>query len=224
MVAQTRHGGQPTPTKLVFKEKLVTKSQTTDTYLRKLKALHHNLTQLEQDTVDTASLATVSRDVILPAILLHSDRGVKAYAACCLVDLLNLYAPEAPYEDHELVDIFKFLTVQLSRGLKSPNDTYFPQYFHVLESLSTVKSVVLICDLPNADGLITTLFRDFFALVRKELSKQIESFMADILCALIDEAPSVPSECVDYILAQFTDKNIVRRRVLLLPVTSHLST
>ncbi|KAF8907524.1 armadillo-type protein [Mucidula mucida] len=200
MVAQTRHGGQPTPTKLVFKEKLVTKSQTTDTYLRKLKALHHNLTQLEQDTVDTASLATVSRDVILPAILLHSDRGVKAYAACCLVDLLNLYAPEAPYEDHELVDIFKFLT--------SPNDTYFPQYFHVLESLSTVKSVVLICDLPNADGLITTLFRDFFALVRKELSKQIESFMADILCALIDEAPSVPSECVDYILAQFTDKNI----------------
>ncbi|KAF8999911.1 ARM repeat-containing protein [Hymenopellis radicata] len=207
MVAQTRHGGQPTPTKLVFKEKLVAKSQTTDTYLRKLKALHHNLTELEQDTVEVASLATVSRDVILPAILLHSDRGVKAYAACCLVDLLNLYAPEAPYEDHQLVDIFKFLTVQLSRGLKSPNDTYFPQYFHVLESLSTVKSVVLICDLPNADGLITTLFRDFFALVRKDLSKQIESFMADIICALIDEASNIPPEAVDILLAQFTDKS-----------------
>ena len=30
------------------------------------------------------------------------SRGVKAYAACCLADLLRIYAPDAPYTETEL--------------------------------------------------------------------------------------------------------------------------
>lgn len=30
------------------------------------------------------------------------SRGVKAYTACCLADLLRLYAPDAPYSDVQL--------------------------------------------------------------------------------------------------------------------------
>lgn len=198
------------PVKLAFREKLVGgKSQTTDTYLRKLKTLHAQLSELDQETVDVKTLDAVRRDLLHPSILLHTDRGVKAYAACCIVDILGLYAPEAPYTETQLGDIFKFVTLQLRHGLKSSSDTYYPQYFHVLESLSTVKSVVLVCDLPNADELIHTFFRDFFAFVRNDHSKQVETFMADILAAIIDEANSVPPKCMEIILAQFTGKNIV---------------
>jgi sister-chromatid-cohesion protein PDS5 len=31
-----------------------------------------------------------------------TSRGVKAYAACCLADLLRLYAPDAPFSQDEL--------------------------------------------------------------------------------------------------------------------------
>ena len=53
------------------------------------------------------------------------------------------------------------------------------------------------------------IFRDFFALVRHELSKKVELHMADILVALIDEAASLPSELMDIMMAQFLDKNAV---------------
>ncbi|KAK0480865.1 armadillo-type protein [Armillaria novae-zelandiae] len=207
MVAKTRHGGQTSPGKLAFKEKLVTKGTTTDALLKKLKNLHEELSVLDQDRVDTKSVDSVRKELILNPILHHKDRGVKAYAACCLVDILGLYAPEAPYTVAELVDIFQFIFQQLKSGLKGTEDTYYNQYFHVLESLSTVKSVVLVCDLPNADSMMTHIFTDFFIIVRRDFSKQIESFLGDILTALLDECHSLNTSVLEILMAQFMDKN-----------------
>ncbi|THH15253.1 hypothetical protein EW146_g5196 [Bondarzewia mesenterica] len=207
MVAQTRGGGQSSPRKLKFHEKLVGKGLSTDTLLKKLKALHTELADLDQELVDVQSLSSARKELIHTSILLHKDRGVKAYCACCLADLLRLYAPDAPYTQNELRDIFQFFFRQLSAGLKGPDSPYYSEYFHLLESLSTVKSVVLVCDLPNADELMTSIFRDLFALVRLDLAKKIEMFIADILVALIDECQTLPSEVLDIIMAQFMEKN-----------------
>lgn len=165
---------------------------------------------MDQELVDVASLGSIRKDLINTSVLLHRDRGVKAYAACCLADLLRLYAPDAPYTQNELRDIFQFFFKQLSSGLKGTDSAYYSEYFHLLKSLSTVKSVVLVCDLPNGDELMVDIFRDFFGLVRRDLAKKIELFMADILIALIDECQSLPSEVLETIMAQFTDKNAVR--------------
>ena len=210
MVAQTRGSGQASPQKLKFYDKLVGKGLSTDALLKKLKNLHTQLADLDQDRVDTATLATVRKELIHNTILLHKDRGVKAYAACCLADILRLFAPDAPYTHNELRDIFQFFFRQLTTGLKGSDSPYYNEYFHILESLSTVKSVVLVCDLPSSEELMVDIFRDFFALVRHDLSKKIELHMADILVALIDEATSLPSELMDIIMAQFLDKNVVR--------------
>lgn len=209
MVAQTRAGGQPSPKKLSFHEKLVGKGLGTDALLKKLKALHAELAELDQELVDVASLGTARKELISTSILLHKDRGVKAYAACCLADILRLYAPDAPYTQSELRDIFQFFFRQLTSGLKGADSAYYNEYFHLLESLSTVKSVVLVCDLPSADELMVDIFRDFFTLVRRDLAKKIEMFLADILVALIDECQTLPSEVLETIMAQFMDKDVV---------------
>ncbi|KAI0938430.1 hypothetical protein AcW1_001836 [Taiwanofungus camphoratus] len=207
MVAQTRTGGQASPRKLKFHDKLVGKGLATDALQKKLKALHAELAELDQELVDVNSLSAVRKELISTSILLHKDRGVKAYAACCLADLLRLYAPDAPYTHNELRDIFQFFFRQLTAGLKGSDSPYYNEYFHLLESLSTVKSVVLVCDLPNADELMADIFRDFFGLVRRDLAKKIELFMADILIALIDECQNLPSDVLESIMAQFMDKN-----------------
>ncbi|EIW55568.1 uncharacterized protein TRAVEDRAFT_73422 [Trametes versicolor FP-101664 SS1] len=210
MVAQTRTQGQSSPTKklkLKFRDKLVGKGLATDALQKKLKALHQELADMDQEHVDVPSLHSVRKELINPTILLHKDRGVKAYTACCLADLLRLYAPDAPYTQAELRDIFQFFFRQLTAGLKGPDSPYYNEYFHLLESLSTVKSVVLVCDLPNGDDLMVDIFRDFFGLVRRDLAKKIELFMADILIALIDECQSLPSEVLEIIMAQFMDKH-----------------
>lgn len=211
MVAQTRTAAAP-PKKLVFNDKIVGKSLATDTLLKKLKALHTELAELDQELVDVHSLGPVRTQLINTSLLLHKDRGVKAYTACCLADVLRLYAPDAPYTQNELKDIFQFFFRQLSAGLKATDAPYYNEYFHLLESLSTVKSVVLVCDLPHADELMSEIFRELFVLVRRDLAKKIELFIADILVALIDECQSLPSDVLDAIMAQFLDKNSVRHQ------------
>ncbi|KAF8189855.1 cohesin-associated protein Pds5 [Mycena galopus ATCC 62051] len=207
MVAQTRHAAVPSPKKLAFRDKLTGKGLSTDLLIKKLQLLHRELADLEQELVDVNSLGSVRKELINPSILLHKDRGVKAYAACCLADILRLTAPDAPYTQGELRDIFQFFFRQLTNGLKGSDSPYYTEFFHLLESLSTVKSVVLVCDLPNAEELMAEIFRDFFQLVRRDLAKKIEMFLSDILVALIDECQMLPAEVLDTIMAQFMDKN-----------------
>ncbi|KAF8223437.1 cohesin-associated protein Pds5 [Tricholoma matsutake] len=207
MAPQTRHSAQdPLKQKLKFHERLL-KSSATDALLKKLKSLHTELASLDQEVVDVSSLGTVRKELINTSILLHKDRGVKAYAACCLADILRLYAPDAPYTQSELRDIFQFFFRQLSTGLKGTDSAYYNEYFHLLESLSTVKSVVLVCDLPTAEELMVEIFRDFFSIIKRDLAKKIEMFMVDILVALIDECQVLPTEVLETILSQFMDKN-----------------
>jgi sister-chromatid-cohesion protein PDS5 len=128
---------------------------------------------------------------------------VKAYAACCLADILRLTAPDAPYTQDELRDIFQFFFRQLTNGLKASDSPYYTEYFH----LGDRQQLVLVCDLPNADELMIEIFRDFFQLVRRDLAKKFEMFLCDILVALIDECQAPPSDVLDTIVAQFMDKN-----------------
>ncbi|KAG6833054.1 hypothetical protein H0H87_012065 [Tephrocybe sp. NHM501043] len=214
MVAQTRHAAQPSPKKkLIFHERLAGKGLSTDALLKKMKALHTELAALDQELVDVGSLSSARKELVNTSILLHKDSGVKAYAACCLADILRLYAPDAPYTQAELRDIFQFFFRQLINGLKGADATYYNEYFHLLESLSTVKSVVLVCDLPNAEELMSEIFRDFFNLVKRDLPKKVELFMADILISLVDEAQVLPTEALEVILGQFTENNTVRDSV-----------
>src|ERR1700722_8082903 len=208
MVTQTRGGGQATQ-KLSFHEKLAGKGLTTDALLKKLKTLHNELAEMDQELVDIASLGQARKELISTSILLHKDRGVKAYAACCLADILRLYAPDAPYTQAELRDIFSFFFRQLISGLTAPSCAYYDEYFHLLESMSTVKSVVLVCDLPHAEELMVSIFQDCFKLVGKDIARRIEMFTADILVALIDECLTLPGEVLEILMSQFNDKNAV---------------
>ena len=177
--------------------------------MKKLKKLHADLAELEQDDADRKALEPACKELTSSSILLHKDKGVKAYAACCIADLLRLFAPDAPLTAAELRDIFQFFFHQVSQGLKGSDSPYYHQYVHLLESLSTVKSVVLVCDLPQAEELMTTIFRSLFNLVRNDLPKNIEMFMSDILVALIDECQLVPQDVLEIIMAQFMDKDAV---------------
>ncbi|EJT99367.1 hypothetical protein DACRYDRAFT_96151 [Dacryopinax primogenitus] len=212
----------PAPHKLRFHDKLVGKTLSTDALQRKLKALHTELADIDQDNVDTGTLALVRKDLISTSILLHKDKGVKAFAACCLADLLRLYAPDAPYTGTELKDIFQFFSRQLYGGLKSSNGPHFTEYYYLLESLSNVKSIVLVCDLPQADELMSEIFRNFFELAKQDLPSNVHTFMTDILVALVDECNTVPQDVLEVVLAQFLSNAVSISHVDGIPDTEAL--
>ena len=57
---------------------------------------------MEQEEKERDSFLKVAKDLASPNLLAHKDKGVKAWTACCLVDILRLCAPDAPYTAQQL--------------------------------------------------------------------------------------------------------------------------
>jgi len=202
----TGKGTTSRSTRLQFKQKLVlAKPIITTDLIKRLKNLFGEVSMMDQDQVDLDSLKGVTRDLINANLIGHKDLGVRAYVACCISDLLRLYAPDAPYTVHELKDIFVFFVRQL-QNIGNKDEPYFELYFHLLENLARVKIVLLILDLQNYEELLTELFRNFFDIIRSDMSNIVHSHMVDILEQLINESNGLPQDVIDIILAQFLKK------------------
>ena len=111
------------------------------------------------------------------------------------------------------------IITQILPLLSDPSNAYNAQHMYVLQSLAQVKSIVLVTDLPGSEPLILHLFTSFFDILSgsskastgEQLPKNVEYNMTAILVILVDEAPSLPQEAVDTIVAQFlrTDPRII---------------
>lgn len=98
--------------------------------------------------------------------LTHQSRDVQLLIACCIADVLRVFAPEAPYKDAEQIKlIFMFLIRQLE-GLRDPKDPAFKRYFYLLENLAYVKSFNMCFEIEDSQTIFCTLFSLFFRIVK----------------------------------------------------------
>ncbi|QDS74986.1 hypothetical protein FKW77_005376 [Venturia effusa] len=179
--------------------------------LRRLETLHKELQSYDQDEVEKDSLATVAEELASQQLIAHKDRGVKAYAAACLVDIFRLCAPDAPYTGTQLKDIFTLFVQTIFPALADPSNPYNRQHLHVLRSLAEVKSIILLTDVPGSAAISETLFKECFDVLSgptkgdsgEELSKNVEHHMTAVLATYIDESPGLPDEVIQTVLAQF---------------------
>lgn len=141
--------------------------RTSSELVKRLTALHEELAATEQGAIDVSSLDAIRRELIAPSSLMHKDRTVKAYIACCLADMLRLYAPDAPYTPAELRDIFQFFVRQLRNlGSAKVEASNVVQYHYLLQSLAEIKSIALVAELPGHEEIMTEFFRELFDVIR----------------------------------------------------------
>jgi len=70
--------------------------------LRRLETLLTELQEMDQGEVDKESLTKVAKELVGQNLIGHKDKGVRAFAACCLVDVLKICAPDAPFTPSQL--------------------------------------------------------------------------------------------------------------------------
>ena len=178
--------------------------------LRRLETLHAELASLDQEDADRESLVPVAQHLANQQLLQHKDKGIKAWSMACIVEMFRLLAPDAPYKQGQLRTIFDIFISTIVPALADTSDPYNQQHLLVLNSLTTIKSIVLLADLSGADNLILTLFANCFDVLSgtkrshgEQLPKNLEYYMTNMLQLLIDEATSLPAGVVEIILAQF---------------------
>ncbi|RKF75468.1 Sister chromatid cohesion protein pds5 [Golovinomyces cichoracearum] len=192
--------------------------------LKRLESLSLELKDLgdEQEEVYKNSLTKVAKELAGQHLLVHRDKGVRAFTACCLVDILKICAPNAPFTPSQLKEIFTLFITSILPALSNPSHAYNQQHKYVLASLAEVKSIVLICDIPNSDSLVLHLFSNFFdimsgslgALTSDQIPRDVEFNMTQVLIILVDEAQNLPSGVVDIIVAQFLRASVPSSRYL----------
>ncbi|KAI2637410.1 armadillo-type protein [Xylaria nigripes] len=179
--------------------------------LRRLEELSQELADMDQETVDKKSLHGVAKDLASHNLLAHKESGVKAYAASCLVDVLKLCAPEAPFTPKQLKEIFTLFVKVILPALWNPSHAYNAQHKYVLASLADVKSILLINDVNNSEELLLELFSTFFDGISgsfknssgEQVAKDVEFHMTEVMVTLVDESASLPPSVLDVIMAQF---------------------
>lgn len=70
--------------------------------LRRLQILAKEMGDMEQEENERDSFTHVAKELASPNLLAHKDKGVRAWTAACLVDILRLCAPDAPYTGQQL--------------------------------------------------------------------------------------------------------------------------
>lgn len=179
----------------------------TDELIRRLKTLAHTLQAMGQDDGAYKQYIPLSLHLVEEQFLSHPSRDVQLLIACCIADVLRVYAPEAPYKDPDQVKtIFLFLITQLS-GLKDPKDAAFKRYFYLLENLAYVKSFNMCFELQDCQEIFCALFHLMFKIVNDEHSGRVKSFMLDVLCPLISESDMVSNDLLDIILINIVEPN-----------------
>ena len=183
--------------------------------LRRLKKLHEELSAMEQfeedDEAGRSAVTPKAQELANAQLLGHRDRGVKAWTLICIVQMFRLLAPNAPYKNGQLREIFSLVASTVIPELANPTGSYYQQYAEILSSLANLRSIVLVTDLHGSENLILTLFTNCFDALSgnikgasvEPVAKTIQYNMNLALSAIIQEVGTLPDGVLDVLLAQF---------------------
>jgi sister chromatid cohesion protein PDS5 len=70
--------------------------------LTRLQALRAQLANFEDEQVDGRQWTALAEDLAHTNLIGHKDKGVRAWAVSCIIDVLKVCAPDAPFQEKAL--------------------------------------------------------------------------------------------------------------------------
>ncbi|XVE87621.1 hypothetical protein DITRI_Ditri19aG0002600 [Diplodiscus trichospermus] len=181
--------------------KLESPPSTKDALLKLLKQAATCLSELDQSPSSSImeSMQPLLNAIVKPELLKHHDKDTKLLVATCICEITRITAPEAPYSDDVLKDIFH-LIVGTFNGLSDTSGPSFGRRVVILETLAKYRSCVVMLDL-ECDDLVNEMFSTFFAVVRDDHPESVLSSMQTIMTVVLEESEDVRDDLLLIILS-----------------------
>ena len=171
----------------------ISRNLSTSALKAKLNTILVSLQKLSQYEHSTNDLEGLRSELL--ALLEKKD--LQLLVCSIISEILRLYAPNNPYSAKETIKIFKCFLKQITRDNVSS--------FYLVESISNVKSIVLLCDV-DSDQLIIEYFKDLLNMVNPQMSPNYQILIRDILHQLGEEMNAIPTQVIDMIINSFSRK------------------
>lgn len=135
-----------------------------DTLLKLLKQAASSLSEVNQSPTLRSVLGPINDVLVQGTFLRHKDKDVRLLVSACFSEMMRILAPDPPYSDDVLKDIFK-LFVSTFEELDETEGPYFSRRVSILETIAKMRCCVLMLDI-DCEDLVLEMFQVFFAVVR----------------------------------------------------------
>ncbi|XP_076907861.1 sister chromatid cohesion protein PDS5 homolog A-like [Bidens hawaiensis] len=172
-----------------------------DALIRLLKQAASSLSELEQSPPKEVlkSMQPFINAIVKPELLKHHDKEVKLLVAACTCEITRVTAPEAPYGDDALKDIFHLIVSTFS-GLRDTKGPSYRRRVTILEMLAKYRLCIVMLDL-ECDDLINEMFTTFFAVASDVHSDSVITSMKTIMAVLLEESEDINQDLLLFILS-----------------------
>ncbi|XP_071731836.1 sister chromatid cohesion protein PDS5 homolog D-like isoform X2 [Rutidosis leptorrhynchoides] len=138
-------------------------------------------------------------------LIKHPDINVRVSVASCLSEIARITAPEQPYKDEIMKEIFQ-LNVMAFGELSNMSGHTYHKAIHILESVAKLRSFLLMLDL-QCDALVLAMFEQFLSKTRSNHPHRVYSDMETIMTLMIKESDEISFELLSLLISHVRKEN-----------------
>ncbi|XP_052191636.1 sister chromatid cohesion protein PDS5 homolog C isoform X2 [Diospyros lotus] len=198
--------------------KLLQPPDSVDELLSLLDQVEDILSRVDQSpskAMQTA-LSPSLKALVADDLLRHPDIDVKVAVATCISEITRITAPDAPYDDDKMKDVFQLIVSSFEDLSDNSSRTYNKRTL-ILETVAKVRSCVIMLDL-ECDGLIVEMFQHFLKAISNHHSDNVFSSMETIMALVLEESEDISPELISTLLSALR-----RDRQEVLPIARKLA-
>ncbi|KAJ4848173.1 hypothetical protein Tsubulata_049945 [Turnera subulata] len=187
--------------------KLLDPPSSGDALLQLLDQVESCLSKVEQSPSESmhSALAPSLKALIEDRLFKHSNADVRVAVASCISEITRITAPDAPYEDDQMKDVFQ-LIVSSFENLADNSSRSYGKRTSILETVAKVRSCVVMLDL-ECDELIIEMFQHFLKAIRDNHPATVFSSMETIMSLVLEESEDISEELLYPLLATLKKDN-----------------
>ncbi|XP_006647503.1 uncharacterized protein LOC102706164 [Oryza brachyantha] len=181
-------------------EKLLAPPDDVDALLKLIHEAEGYILKVEQAPLEsTVSAMTPAMTALVKKELLdHSSYEVKLSVVSCISEITRITAPETPYDDNVMKDVFSIMVGSFEK-LDDMESPLFGRIVSILETVAKVRLCVVMLDL-DCEDLIRQMFHSFFTTVKPNHSEKVITCMTTIMNLVIEEDDEVETPIAECLL------------------------
>lgn len=143
-------------------------------------------------------LCPVTKALITQKVLWHPNLDIRVLVVSCLSEIARITAPDVPYKEELMKEIFLVIRRALDNLYGAPGDVV-KKTITILHSIAKVHSCSLMLDL-ECDEIIVEMFELFFRVIGSELPQSVVADMRMIMTTVIEESDEISSKLLIVLL------------------------
>ncbi|KAE9616319.1 hypothetical protein Lalb_Chr04g0264431 [Lupinus albus] len=151
------------------------------------------------------SLLPSMKALISDELLRHTNGDVKISVTCCITEIARITAPEVPFNDELMKEIFK-LIVSAFEKLSHVSGHCYEKVLSIIDNFANLRLCLVMLDL-GCDDLVIEMFQHFLINIRSNHLRHVIDCMETIMTMVLSESEEISSDLLRPLLNSVRNEN-----------------